>query len=74
MLKVQVFQVIGHQASKILDYQSFSAYFENLGLSNRKTWTFTLIIQDFRLIAQSKSKILNFRLKSKFFKSQCPII
>ena len=70
-MKILDFQIIGHLASKIQDFQLiiqvYRLDFDNLGLSIRKAWIFTLIIQVFRLIVQEKSKILDYRMKIQDF-------
>ena len=70
-LKILDFQIIGHLATKIQDFQLiiqvYRLDFDNLWLSIRKTWIFTLIIQVFRLIVQEKSKILDYRMKIQDF-------
>ena len=70
-MKILDFQIIGHLASKIQDFQLiikvYRLDFDNLGLSIRKTLIFTLIIQVFRLIVQEKSKILDYRMKIQDF-------
>ena len=62
---IQIFRIIGHLASKILDFQSiiqvYQLDFDNLGLSIQKTWTITLISQDFRFIVHYTLKILDFQ-------------
>ena len=59
---------IGRRKSWIsIDNPSFSTYFENLGLSNQKTLIFTVIIQDFRIIGQWASKILDFQVIIQVF-------
>ena len=57
------------------DNPSFSTYLLMTSWNIKsKNLDFTLIIQDFQLIVQSKLKILDYRLKIQVFQSQCPII
>ena len=56
------------------DNPSFFNLLTTSWIIKSKNLDFTLIIQDFRLIVQSKLKILDYRLKIQVFQSQCPII
>ena len=75
---IQVFRIIGHLTSKILDFQSiiqvFQLDFDNLGLSIRKTWIITLINQDFRFIVHCTLKILDFQSIIQVFNSLLKIL